>query len=177
MLAQFALGVLIVVAVASGLMLWSLVKEMRATFAAPKRPVAARARRSPQAPVSGKAAEPLHWREGGGGFVAVVGESHYQDTLRGLSDLFELVGRDNRVFMVRLVPEPTNAYDSNAVVVQTEGNVTIGYLRRELAADVQKLLMAQPAIVTCQAQLRGGDNGQQIGVVLDFEKVHELRHV
>jgi hypothetical protein len=122
---------------------------------------------------------PAPWRtrtdahKGPHGFVAVVGESHYQDTLRQLSDGFETIGRDERTFTVQLVAEPTNPHDPNAVAVTTEDGTTIGYLAREMAATFQKrLLRRQPDVVRCPAQLRGGEDDQSIGVVLDFEEVH-----
>jgi hypothetical protein len=125
------------------------------------------------------AGPPAPWRtrqdthQGPHGFVAVVGESHYQEDLRKLSDFFELIERTERTFTAKLVAEPTNPYDSNAVAVTMEdGTTTLGYLAREMAATFQKRLLRQPAAVRCPAQLRGGADGQSIGVVLDFEEVH-----
>jgi HIRAN domain. len=106
------------------------------------------------------------------GFIAVVGESHYQDTLRGLSVLFETIERTERTFTASLVAEPSNPFDPNAVKVTTEDGTTIGYLAREMAATFQKRLLRQPTVVRCPAQLRGGSDGESIGVVLDFEDVH-----
>ncbi len=135
-------------------------------------------------PANARKADPLDgppapWRtrteahKGAHGFVAVVGESHYQETLRQLSDFFALIGRGERTFTATLKPEPANAYDSNAVAVTTDDGTTIGYLAREMAETYQKRLLRQTAVVRCPAQLRGGgDGGQVIGVVLDFEEVH-----
>jgi hypothetical protein len=118
---------------------------------------------------------PAPWRisdhEGPHGFVAVVGESHYQETLRGLSVLFETIERHERTFTAKLVAEPTNLYDPNAVAVTTENGTTIGYLASEMAATFQKRLLRQPDVVRCPAQLRGGADGRSIGVVLDFAQV------
>ncbi len=128
-----------------------------------------------RSPLSGP---PAPWRTRGAshagshGFVAVVGESHYQETLRSLSDLFEVIGRTERTFTVKLVPEPTSPFDPNSVVVMTEGGATVGHLAREMAKTYQKRLLRQPEVVLCPAQLRGGADGQNIGVVLDFEEVH-----
>jgi hypothetical protein len=47
------------------------------------------------------------------GFVAVVGESHYQDVLRSLAGRIGSAG----VFKARLVPEPDNPHDATAVAV------------------------------------------------------------
>jgi NAD(P)H-hydrate repair Nnr-like enzyme with NAD(P)H-hydrate dehydratase domain len=90
---------------------------------------------------------PAPWRtradahKGPHGFVAVVGEASYQDALRSLSDAFELIGRDERTFTAKLVPEPANPYDPNAVAVMTELDATIGYLAREMAETFQKRLL------------------------------------
>jgi hypothetical protein len=121
---------------------------------------------------------PAPWRtradsnKGPHGFVAVVGEASYQETLRELSDFFVLIERTERTFTATLKPEPMNAYDANAVAVTTEDNTTIGYLACEMAESFQKRLLRQPAVVRCPAQLRGGADGQSIGVVLDFDDVH-----
>jgi hypothetical protein len=60
--------------------------------------------------------------------LEVVGESHYQDTLWGIvgSDDGERVSHDT---LALLMPEPDNAYDSNAVMVLIGGNL-VGYLSR-----------------------------------------------
>jgi len=122
---------------------------------------------------------PAPWRTradthtGPHGFVAVVGESHYQETLRGLSVMFKAIERTERTFTATLAPEPTNPHDPNAVVVTMHDGTTIGYLAREMAATFQKrLLLRRPAVLKCPAQLRGGENGESIGVVLDLSEVH-----
>jgi hypothetical protein len=121
---------------------------------------------------------PAPWRtrpdahNGPHGFVAVVGESKYQPALRTLSDLFVLIERTERTFTATLKPEPANSVDPNAVVVTTDDGTTIGYLARDMAVTFQKRLLRQSKVVRCPAQLRGGDDGQSIGVVLDFEEVH-----
>jgi hypothetical protein len=111
-------------------------------------------------------------RNGAHGFVAVVGESHYQEKLRALSDAFETLRRDERTFTATLKPEPANAFDTNAVAVTTDDGTTIGYLAREMAVTFQKRLLSQTGRVRCPAQLRGGADGESIGVVLDFDDVH-----
>ena len=77
--------------------------------------------------------------------------------------------------MVRLVPEPNNPFDPNAVAVLTEGNATIGYLSRDVAKGYQKRLLGLPTPITCPAQLRGGNDGESIDVVLDFENVQTIK--
>jgi len=110
------------------------------------------------------------------GFVQVVGESQYQETLQQLSTLFETIGRTERNFIVKLVPEPENPYDANAVAVLTEGDAKVGYLSRSVAKSYQKHLLQQQEVVTCPAKLTGGEPGKpSIGVVLDFEQVRKLK--
>lgn len=110
------------------------------------------------------------------GFVEVVGESHYQETLQQLSLLFETIGRDERNFTVKLVPEPSNPHDANAVAVVTEGDAKVGYLARDVAKSYQKHLLKQRAPVLCPARLTGGEPGKpSIGVVLDFIEVQKLK--
>ena len=103
------------------------------------------------------------------GFVAVVGESHYQDALRAL------VGRlgSEGIFTARLVLEPTNVHDANAVAVcVNDGRAKIGYLARGVAKSYHASLAQFGKAVVCPARLTGGDGGA-IGVVLDFEPVRK----
>jgi hypothetical protein len=118
----------------------------------------------------------MSYQTGHHGFVQVVGESHYQETLQQLSQLFATIGRTERVFTVKLVPEPDNPYDPNAVAVVTEGDAKVGYLSRDVAKSYQKHLLQQPSVVTCPAKLVGGQGSKRsIGVVLDFESVQPLK--
>lgn len=117
----------------------------------------------------------ISWNESEAhGFVAIVGESFYQETLRGLAELFALIQRDPPVFTAVLVPEVHNPHDPNAVAVMTEGHATIGYLARDMAKTYQKILLKQKPPVTCPARLTGIGK-ESFGVVLDFEKVRLLR--
>src|ERR1035437_2193161 len=105
---------------------------------------------APKPPASGP---PAPWRTTGTqGFVPVAGESHYQESLQQLSVLFETIGRVDRNFTVKLVPEPNNAFDQNAVAVVTEGNSKLGYLPRDIAKSYQAHLLRQPNAVTCPAR-------------------------
>jgi len=119
----------------------------------------------------------MSYRTGHHWFVNVVGESHCQPALRELDVLFQTIGLSERTFVAKLVPEPNNPYDSNAVAVVTEGDSRIGYLSREVAKSYQKHLLRQSAPVTCPAKLTGGalEGKQSIGVVLDFENVRYLK--
>jgi hypothetical protein len=55
---------------------------------------------------------------GHSGYMSVVGESHYQPALRALAAR----RAPGNVFTARLVPEPDNPYDSNAVAVVMDGD-------------------------------------------------------
>jgi hypothetical protein len=101
------------------------------------------------------------------GFVSVVGESHYQETLQRLADR---LGSDG-VVRARLVPEPDNPHDASAVAVcLDDGLAKIGYLPRQVVANYYPRLLKHGAPVTCPARLTGRG---AIGVVLDFEDVRE----
>jgi len=101
------------------------------------------------------------------GFLTIVGESHYQDTLRPLANR---LGHDG-VFVARLVPEPDNPYDNNAVAVCVDDSgATVGYLKREVAKNYHRRLVLHGSPVMCSAKLTGVGLGT-IGVVLDFEDV------
>jgi len=112
----------------------------------------------------------------GDGFVDLVGESRYQETLRGLSGLFETIGRTDRTFVVKLIPEPENPSDPNAVAARTEGDATVGYLGKRHASEYQRLLRSRADVVTCVARLTGGSSTKpSIGVEIDFAPVLKLR--
>jgi hypothetical protein len=103
------------------------------------------------------------------GFIPVVGEGHYQDALRALTDRLGSAG----VFSARLVPEPDNAYDANAVrVCVAEDGATVGYLARPIAKTYHASLARHTPPVTCPARLTGAGRAA-VGVVLDFEPVRE----
>jgi hypothetical protein len=104
------------------------------------------------------------------GFTAVVGEKIYQDTLRELDSFFD---KGERVFIVRLVPEPGNPRDPKAVAVVTRETAKVGYLSPDVAERFHKVLLRQPAPVYCPARLigRGHDH---VGVVLDINQVRRL---
>jgi hypothetical protein len=103
------------------------------------------------------------------GFVAVVGESHNQDVLRALAGK---LGSDG-VFTARLVPEPHNPHDANAVAICVDGDLAkVGYLAREVAKTYHPILARRAEPVTCPARLTGVGNAM-IGVVLDFEEVRD----
>lgn len=100
--------------------------------------------------------------------VAVVGESHYQNTLRSLcgSQRWEDVGFD---CVAVLVPEPNNPHDPNAIMVQVEARL-VGYLSREDAVRYQELITdALPRLIQCDARIAGrgpGSDTSNLGVFL-----------
>jgi hypothetical protein len=101
------------------------------------------------------------------GFVAVVGESHYQDALRSLSSRSGPEG----IFTARLLPEPDNAHDAHAVAVCVNDTLAkIGYLPRGVAKSYHAKLARSTEPVRCPAKLSGVAAGN-IGIVLDFEDV------
>jgi hypothetical protein len=101
----------------------------------------------------------------------IVGESQYQGRLRNIST-------SGRSFTALLMPEPTNAFDPNAIRVVAEGGDTIGYLSREDAvhyAPVFELLAQHNRVGTCQARLTGGvGEKRSFGVLLSVREVDEL---
>jgi hypothetical protein len=99
------------------------------------------------------------------GFLAVVGESHYQDALRRLTASWP--GDDAPVFLATLMAENDNRYDATAVAVVIEPAGKVGHLARDIARRYWPILKAQGP-VKCPAQLRGGYGEKpSIGVVLD----------
>jgi hypothetical protein len=104
-----------------------------------------------------------------GYFYEIVSESAYQDTLR---DIWQRQ-RPERELSLRLVAEPSNSHDPNAVAVQTFAGVTVGYLPRGDAADYQQLVVQwerEGLTGICSAKLLGGTRGRNhIEVLLDIE--------
>lgn len=108
------------------------------------------------------------------GRVEVHGEAQYQDTLKHASrggDSYDTP--DGFVVAVRLVPEPTNPYDSNAVRVDIESaeqNWPVGYLTREDAPAYHQVLTQKiPAgyVATCPGRIWGGGE-RRYGIWLDL---------
>jgi hypothetical protein len=109
--------------------------------------------------------------------INVVGESHYQPAIRkacgwkrGTDTLFEC--------MAELVPEPTNRYDPNAVMVKVDGR-QVGYLShadaKELGAAVREGIERQGSGM-CRAVIAGHADGhtQNLGVFLHLDVSREL---
>lgn len=114
---------------------------------------------------SASAESPTHELLGNGEFdLEVVGESHYQDSLKAVAGRGEV--RKHVRAVLRL--EPANKFDRNAVRVEIDG-MLVGYLPREAAkqfthgvVDTGKSTFAVNAVVV------GGGEGRSLGVWLDI---------
>jgi hypothetical protein len=105
------------------------------------------------------------------GYVDVVGESQFKETLRRLSDLLTADGDDDRTFVVKLIPSPR----ASEIAVKTDEDATIGYLGRRQAAECWHVLVANPDVVTCSARLTGGTQRKpSIGVQIDYAPIRGL---
>ncbi len=84
----------------------------------------------------------------------VVGESHYQGALLSIAGGYSPESMD-RPCRARLVPEPTNAQDPNAVIVQVAGR-TVGYLSAASAAKYGAITEQLREPLECDAIIVGG---------------------
>lgn len=92
-----------------------------------------------------------------GGVVRVVGESHYQDALATITGGHSRHGVEVTCLAV-LVPEPSNEYDREAVMVTING-LTVGYLSREDARLHRPLIDATlrtAGVAVVEACIGGG---------------------
>ncbi len=112
-----------------------------------------RPRRAPRAP------QPLEDLSGRAS-LAVVGESHYQDALLVLAGPKRPGGVELRTAF-RLVPEPENPYDSNAIAVRSTEGATVGYLPAAQAVRYGPLVPAGGA--SCAGVVLGGDADRGTG--------------
>jgi hypothetical protein len=116
---------------------------------------------------------------GRGGYSAIVGESHYQETLaRTVSQSQTEVdedGEERPCFIAILVREPTNAYDPRAVAVYSPAGL-VGYAPRESEwCDLLDVLAKRGYDgVVCRANLTGGGSGKSWGAVLHAHPDREL---
>ena len=93
----------------------------------------------------------------------VVGESHYQDTLRHVRET------EGDEFTALLEAEPDNPYDPNAVRVAGPDGDTLGYLPRAVARRQHDLIAAAGGIEV-DAKLFGGAGSKgSIGVWLEWQ--------
>jgi len=87
--------------------------------------------------------------------VEVVGESNYQDALIAICGKHTRAGYDGE-HQATLALEPSNAYDSNAVMVMIDGR-RVGYLSREQAIRIGGFMRAAGIDkATCDGRIQGG---------------------
>ena len=121
----------------------------------------------------------------GGAFeMEVKGESHYQEAIRDcVGNLDVGLTADHArssEFDVRLVREPDNGYDSNAVSVRSMTERTLGYLARPTAEEYAPILdgIGERAVVQCRARAygrRAGSTGHwNFGIWLDLPGATDL---
>ncbi|MHC3125496.1 hypothetical protein [Acinetobacter sp. GN11] len=102
----------------------------------------------------------------------IVGEQSYQANLRKIAGPKQERSKYVEV-TARVVSEPFNAYDKNAVKIEING-LTVGYLSR----DDAKLLAGKVINKTVPALINGGwlddDSEGSYGVKLSIESLNEL---
>lgn len=105
-------------------------------------------------------------------FFDIVGEQSYQANLRKIAGPKQERSKYVEV-MARVVSEPFNAYDKNAVKIEINGLI-VGYLSR----DDAKLLAGKVINQTVPALINGGwldDNSEgSYGVKLGIQSLNEL---
>lgn len=69
-----------------------------------------------------------------------------------------------------LVPQPTNPYDSNCVLVQAGNGQTLGSLSRDVAASVAPQIRQGYVFKAYVASQTGGDIGYSYGVNIKVER-------
>ncbi|WP_290015472.1 hypothetical protein [Acinetobacter pittii] len=104
--------------------------------------------------------------------VDIVGEQSYQANLRKIAGPKQEKSKYVEV-MARVVSEPFNAYDKNAVKIEING-LTVGYLSR----DDAKLLVGKVINKNVPALINGGwldnDSEGSYGVKLGIQSLNEL---
>ena len=116
-----------------------------------------------------------HWPPSGDFDFEIVGESNYQEAIRGLAGEHDQYGAATRC-VATLVPEDDNPYDDKAVRVDIDGQ-TVGYLCKEDARSFRRRLGAKKLsgqVTTCDAVIKGGGtrkSGERLhyGVQLDMK--------
>lgn len=89
--------------------------------------------------------------------LPIVGEGYYQDALLRICGGYTRDGHQLQT-RARLVPEPSNPYDANAIRVEIDGE-TVGHLKRDHAALYTKRLMDEGRageILDVRAYISGG---------------------
>ena len=118
--------------------------------------------------------------------MEVKGESHYQEAIREcVADASAEVRSDDACsceFSVRLVREPENPYDANAVAVRSLTDRTLGHLPRAVARDYAPVLdgLETFAKVECSARAYGrrdrSSDPWNFGIWLDLPDASEFAH-
>jgi hypothetical protein len=109
--------------------------------------------------------------------INVVGESHYQPAIRAASGWKP--DQDTLVeCMAELVPEPTNQYDENAIMVKIDGR-QVGYLSRQDAKGLGPYIangIRQQGTGMCHAVIAGHADGEtdNLGVFLHLMVSRDL---
>jgi len=70
---------------------------------------------------------------------------------------------------LRLIPEPTNPHDPNAVAIYRQNNSQIGYLSADLASEIKRKLDSDWCITSFVTRLTGGgrrSRGVNIAIIL-----------
>lgn len=94
--------------------------------------------------------------------IEVVGESHYQATLRAIEEAHQTMSERGAYLTASLIREPENRFDKNAVRVEIAG-YTVGYLARHAAAKFERAcrrefnIKGRVPTITTPAELRGKD--------------------
>ena len=99
--------------------------------------------------------------------VQLPGEFYHEDEIRTVYEHGSL----GSPLVAVLVPDPGNAYDSNAVAVSVNGE-DVGFLPREIARRVQATIATFSRahggrLVSCPAEIRWQDVGLQVVLLLD----------
>ena len=153
------LGVLLVFG-CSGAFLWLIVRHAKTVPAdRDSHPITARA-----APGTRQ----LPTAMDGYGYLSIVGESQYQGALRMIATKY------GRICWAKLVPEPDNPFDRNAVMIEISG-YTVGYLSRGEAKRYQRRLLPLAEPIQVPAKLIGGTRDKaSFGVLLDHREVEAM---
>ena len=102
---------------------------------------------------------------------SVAGESHYQEALRAIDGGRRSSGQEV-IFDACLLPEASNPYDANAILIVDAQQRQVGYLPRNDAAEFKPYvdaLLRVGRFLSCPARLTGGEPGKPfLGVTLSL---------
>jgi hypothetical protein len=84
------------------------------------------------------------------------------------------IARRGRICWARLIREPDNPFDRNAVMVEIDGQ-TVGYLDRAAARRYHRRLLPLAEPIQLPAKLIGGTREKpSFGVILDHRELEQL---